>query len=50
VEKLVGDVGEDRGTARRDSALSDEHEKPGEKLVDVDTGVEFEFGEELSKG
>ena len=48
MEKLVGDVGENRGTARGDSALSDKPEEPGEKLVDVDAGVEFEFGEQLS--
>ena len=48
MEKLVGDVGENRGTARGDSALSNEPEEPGKKLVDVEAGVEFEFGEELS--
>ena len=48
VEKLVGNVGKDRGAAGRDSTLSDEPEEPGKKLADVDAGVEFEFGEELS--
>ena len=48
MEKLVGDIGENRGTARGNSALCDEPEEPGEKLVDVDAGVEFEFGEQLS--
>jgi len=48
VKKLVGDVRENRGMARRDSALSNEPEEPCKKLVDVDAGVEFEFGEELS--
>ena len=48
MKKLVGDVRENRGMARRDSALSNEPEEPCKKLVDVDAGVEFEFGEELS--
>ncbi len=48
VEELVGDVGEDGGAAGGDGALGDELEEPGEKLVDVDGGVELgKFGEEV---
>jgi len=52
VEKLVGDVGEDGSAAGRDGALGDEPEEAGEKLVDVDAGVELgelreEFGGEV---
>src|SRR5438876_8256306 len=51
VEKLVGNVGKDRGAAGRDSTLSDEPEEPGKKLADVDAGGEFEFnsGVDISK-
>jgi hypothetical protein len=50
VEKLVGDVGQDRGTARGNATFGDENEEPGEKLVDVDGGVELgELGEELRR-
>jgi len=52
VEKLVGDVGEDGSATRGDGALGDELEEAGEKLVDVDAGVELgelreEFGGEV---
>jgi hypothetical protein len=48
VEELVGDVTQDGGAARGDAAFGDENEEPGEKLVDVDGGVELgEFGEEV---
>jgi hypothetical protein len=40
-EELVGDVGEDGGTARRDAILRDEKEQAGEEIVDVGGGVEL---------
>ena len=40
-EELVGDVGEDGGTAGRDAILRDEQEKAGEEIVDVGGGVEL---------
>jgi hypothetical protein len=40
-EELIGDVGEDGGTARRDAVLGDEQEKAGEEIVDVGGGVEL---------
>jgi hypothetical protein len=49
VEELVGDVGHDGGAAGGDAAFGDEDEEAGEKLVDVEAGVELgEFGEEFS--
>jgi len=52
VEELVGDVGHDGGAAGGDAAFGDEDEEAGEKLVDVDAGVELgelreEFGGEV---
>ena len=41
VEELIGNVGENGGTARRDTAFCDEEEEPGEKLSDVDGGPEL---------
>jgi hypothetical protein len=40
-EELVGDVGKDGGTARRDAILRDEKEQAGEEIVDVGGGVEL---------
>ena len=48
VEELVGDVGEDGGTARGDATFGNEGEEPGEKLADVYAGGEFgELGKEV---
>src|SRR3989304_1805853 len=41
VEKLVGDVGEDGGTAGGDAILSEEEQKAGEEVVDGSGGFEF---------
>ena len=41
VEELVGDVSEDGGAARGDTAFGDEDEEAGEELVDGSGGVEF---------
>jgi hypothetical protein len=40
VEELVGDVGENGGTARGDAVLHDENEELGEELVDLVGGLE----------
>jgi hypothetical protein len=48
MEELVGDVGQDGGTAGGDAAFGDENEEAGEKLVDGDGGIELgEVGQEF---
>jgi hypothetical protein len=48
MEELVGDVGQDGGTARGDAAFGDEGKKIGEEFVDGDGGLEVgEFADEL---
>jgi len=41
VEQLIGDVGEDGGTARGDTVLHDEDEELGEKLVNLVGGLKI---------
>jgi len=49
VEELVGDIGHDGGASGGNAAFGDEDEEAGEKLVDVDAGIELgEFGEKFS--
>jgi hypothetical protein len=50
-EELIGDIGEDGGTARRDFVFGEEKEKAGEEIVDGDGGAEFlEVGSEGGSG
>jgi len=41
VKELVGDVGQDGGTARGDAVLDDQDEELGEELVDLVCGLEI---------
>jgi len=42
VKELVGDVSHNGSTARGDAAFGDKHQELGEKLVDVNGGLELE--------
>lgn len=53
-EKLIGDVGENSGTASGNAVLSLEDDEPGEKVVDAIEAVEVfgifdEFGSEVGR-
>jgi len=48
MQELVGDVGENRGAARRDAALGDLNEEAGEEFAEVFGGRELrEAGEKV---
>src|SRR5690349_7585203 len=48
MDKLVGEVAQDGGAARGDTAFGNEGEKPREKLFHVDGGIESaELGEKV---
>jgi hypothetical protein len=48
VQKLVGDVGKDRGATRRDAILDDEDKELGKELVDLLGGLQVvELAEEV---
>jgi len=40
-KELVGDVGEDGGTARGDFIFGEEEKEAGEEFIDGDSGAEF---------
>jgi hypothetical protein len=50
VQKLVGDVGKDRGATRRDAILDDEDKELGKELFDLFGGLQVvELAEEVGR-
>src|ERR1700682_1352659 len=50
VKELIGDVGENGGASRRDTASGNQSEEAGEELAQIDSGGELgEFGEEVGR-